>query len=751
MRIFIHGVKRPMVLGVTLFSAIASPAFSQPDPALGRAQVIPAAVAGCEALSISFRTPLQFVDQSLNADQRTLTVRLTRGTTQRAENIAADLIETVPPIPLAGRGTVGVTLDNSQTDPVLVLRFPTAVQPLVQQTGNRSIVISGIGNLSPEFCGALSGSENETASVLPDIGTSDDAEIDAVFAQARTAITEENYTQATQLLTKLIGLGEHSRSAEAQELLGVVRERNGQLAHAKAEYEIYLEKYPDGEGAVRVRQRLAGVLTAQAARPDALREADGNVVTAVDETGTTQTDVRPTGGGRNFGPRPQPQEQLEPEDPAVTGLVTSYYFSNQGSTTINEFTTNSTTTDDQVFQNALVTTLDINGHKDLDGYSLDWRFQGDLENDFTTGGSNTVGLSRLYAELTFGDGEYATKLGRQKLNSSGVFGRFDGALISWDQSERFTYKAVLGAPVSSVKDAPFASAKLLFGASVDITELAPNLDSTFYYVQQNDGSFTDRQAIGIEASYLTDDKSIYGLVDYDLFFNRINTARISGTLILANQSSFSATADFVHSPTLTLGNALQGQSATTLAQLSGTYTLSEMRQLALDRTVDSKSVTLAYSRPLTDNWQLSVDTTLFDTSGSPASGGVAATAAPGLEFYASTQLVGTSIFREGDIVSASARIAETSTSSLFLLDGYTRFSYNERLRLKPRLKIGFRDLKSSTSMEQFFIPSLTADYEINDSSSLEFELGGRISNLDAPSFSEEQNEAFATIGFTYEF
>ena len=49
----------------------------------------------------------------------------------------------------------------------------------------------------------------------------------------------------------------------AQEMLGVSREKNGQLAGAKKEYEIYLKKYPRGEGADRVRQRLFALRTAR--------------------------------------------------------------------------------------------------------------------------------------------------------------------------------------------------------------------------------------------------------------------------------------------------------------------------------------------------------------------------------------------------------------------------------------------------------------------------------------------------------
>ena len=53
----------------------------------------------------------------------------------------------------------------------------------------------------------------------------------------------------------------------------VLREKkNDQLAHAKAEYEEYLQRYPSGEGAARVRQRLSALLTAGKAAPPELRE-----------------------------------------------------------------------------------------------------------------------------------------------------------------------------------------------------------------------------------------------------------------------------------------------------------------------------------------------------------------------------------------------------------------------------------------------------------------------------------------------
>ena len=77
------------------------------------------------------------------------------------------------------------------------------------------------------------------------------AAVENLMQQAQQAIDAEQYIHAVQLLTRLTSMPEHAYSARAQELLGNVREANGQLAHAKAEYETYLQKYPNGEGAAR--------------------------------------------------------------------------------------------------------------------------------------------------------------------------------------------------------------------------------------------------------------------------------------------------------------------------------------------------------------------------------------------------------------------------------------------------------------------------------------------------------------------
>src|SRR6266702_5064019 len=100
------------------------------------------------------------------------------------------------------------------------------------------------------------------APALPEVGRIgsdpplEPAVIKSMLAEVRVAMGSRDYPKAISLLTKLQRQPEFPERARAQELLGLARERAGQLAHAKAEYEEYLRRYPHGEAAERVATRL---------------------------------------------------------------------------------------------------------------------------------------------------------------------------------------------------------------------------------------------------------------------------------------------------------------------------------------------------------------------------------------------------------------------------------------------------------------------------------------------------------------
>ena len=95
---------------------------------------------------------------------------------------------------------------------------------------------------------------------------------ESLMAEGRAAITRENYAAAIRAFTRLVALPENAYSRDAQEFLALSYERRGETARARLEYQKYLERYPSGEDAVRVRQRLAALQSAPA--PAALRAAE---------------------------------------------------------------------------------------------------------------------------------------------------------------------------------------------------------------------------------------------------------------------------------------------------------------------------------------------------------------------------------------------------------------------------------------------------------------------------------------------
>jgi Tfp pilus assembly protein PilF len=61
-----------------------------------------------------------------------------------------------------------------------------------------------------------------------------------LMADARHAMTAGEISRAIQIYTKVLQQPPNAEQQAAQEYLALARERNGQVAHAKAEYERYL-------------------------------------------------------------------------------------------------------------------------------------------------------------------------------------------------------------------------------------------------------------------------------------------------------------------------------------------------------------------------------------------------------------------------------------------------------------------------------------------------------------------------------
>ncbi len=86
--------------------------------------------------------------------------------------------------------------------------------------------------------------------------------VETQLDRARTMVRDGQHHAAIAMLEKLANNPRNPRQDEALELLGVAREKSGQLALAKLTYRQFLQRFPDSPALPRVEQRLDTLVTA---------------------------------------------------------------------------------------------------------------------------------------------------------------------------------------------------------------------------------------------------------------------------------------------------------------------------------------------------------------------------------------------------------------------------------------------------------------------------------------------------------
>ena len=247
-----------------------------------------------------------------------------------------------------------------------------------------------------------------------------------------------------------------------------------------------------------------------------------------------------------------------------------------------------------------------------------FRFSGTQDHNFD-GASDIIGISALYAETSLAELDLMGRVGRQTRNSGGVLGRFDGALASWQANPLMRLNVVTGSPVVSRRDPIFKDEKYFYGASVDVGPIWGGVELSLFAIEQREKSLLDRRAVGAELRYFDPNKTALATIDYDLHFQQLNAAIFSGSWTFFDKSTLYGSVDYRKAPYLSAGNALQGQPFTTLYDMLRFHTKEEIDQLAVDRTATYTSAMVGFSRPLTTNFQVSMDATAVNVSGTIAS------------------------------------------------------------------------------------------------------------------------------------
>ena len=517
------------------------------------------------------------------------------------------------------------------------------------------------------------------------------------LGDARAAMTAHDYPKAIALLTRLQRQPEFPDRARAQELLGLARERSGQMAHAKAEYEEYLRRYPNGEAAERIAFRLKTLQAAEA------KARTGR------EVGAEGRGWQMSGGVSQLA-RYDGLRVTNSAPPLPTSLPTAAQTAQSS---------------------ALFTDLDLVARRRGETFDFIGRLSGGYDKSFIQGGAtpDPTRVSLFSVELLDRPLGLLARLGRQASNSFGILGTFDGLFLSWQFAPSWAINAAGGYPVNLLNISPQTQQSFETLALVYTPRNAHWDANVFVAGQQNDG-MRDRQAVGLEGRYLASHGSLVAVVDYDVFYHSLNTASLLGTLQLPARWNVSFDTERRNSPVLTTGNALIGQPFTDLRQMQQVFTDQEIYQLARDRTPVTSYYSLTMTHPLGQRFQFTAIASATQSAATPASGGVPAQPATGVLPNYQLQLYASNFWQEGDFNVLTLQHGDTQIGRIDSASVTMRFRLGGAWRLAPRFTAERLSQLTDGSNETSYIPSALLDYQ-RGNKLLQFETGAQLGSRKA--------------------
>ncbi len=535
-----------------------------------------------------------------------------------------------------------------------------------------------------------------------------DERLTKMIGMIRHAMTAGEYDKAIRMLESFLEEPENYYTKEAMELLGLARERNGQRAHAKAEYEAFLEKYPEGEDAERVQQRLLGLITAPKTPKEPLRD----------------------------------QEQEQAVEWETYGSLSQNYRRDSVDNPGDE--------NDVVSRSEIETFVDINSRRRSQTLDVRMKLTGSYVADLLDDGDgNDDTLSDAYVDVEHLASRTNFRMGRQRLRSSGIFNRFDGLVLGYELTPDITIRGYAGLPVESSRDVFLNEHKSFMGVSGDIANLFENWDLSLFFINQDVDDLIDRQAIGGEFRYFDQEKSLFGLLDYDIHYGALDILSLQGNWTLADKTRLYMNLDYRQSPLLQTSNALRNyydpdlfaladqiiKPVESIEDLLDFETEDDIYTRAEELSGETTMLQIGASRPLSDSLSISGDVTITNTKGTRQQGTiddisgitshdyVAEVDDTGNEYYYNFQLIKNDLLKPGDIGIFSMRYYDTSTSNTLRLGVSSRYPVTNVWRINPRIDVSYRKRTDNDDTRLMVSPYLRMDYRLRRNFTLEFDGG----------------------------
>ncbi len=540
-----------------------------------------------------------------------------------------------------------------------------------------------------------------------------EAEAAQLMVQARSAIEAKDYASAIDALNRVLNLPPHPMSQEAQELVGVARQLNGETAKARAEYELYLKLYPEGDGAVRVRDRLAGL-----------------------------------GSGVEQGRKDVGVSESRGVEKMLYGSLSQYYYN--GATKIDTSDKAPLLPNSEQFtftdQSTLISSVDLTGRVRSDTSDARIVVRDTYSADFLDDGENENRLYAAYVELERKDWGLSLVGGRQSPPTGGVVERFDGGYIRKSLGRWLRVFGLAGEPIVYDID----SDRFFYEGGVEIGRSGDPWGLTLYGFEQTIDGIADRRTVGGEFRYFSNGASVYSLVDYDVLYEDLNIMLTQGNWQNSHRTSVNIIIDRRKTPTLQTANALIGEPVTSIQELLDRGVTEEiLRDRARAVTADSTLYLLGITQTLSGHWQVGGDVRANRVSATEGTSLLPPAPDTGWIYTYTLQTTATAIFSRADVNVLSVGFIEAPTYSgpLVLLSNTTSW---RNWRIEPAIRYYDQNDEAGTKLTRIN-GGLRLSYRIRNSVSLEAEAGYELTKTDSTFAEDETRREFYSIGYRWDF
>ncbi len=493
----------------------------------------------------------------------------------------------------------------------------------------------------------------------------------ALMERGMDAMAGGDYELAVQIFTKVLSVPAPELHPEALEYLGLARERNGQAAHARAEYQKYLERYPDGEGARRVAQRLQALTTISGDVPEPLRPA------SIDRA---------------------PSELRYDWN----GSAAIHY--NRAKLFLDGF-------DDQVLDSSQISDVYLNGRILSRDYEVEATIDARQRLDFLTQSmGDDARVNSLLVEFSERGPGFWGNIGRQR-GRGGVLGRFDGGRIGYRPVDWLDISVLGGYSLDTWRSDDFNTDRYQVGMVTSVLAIGDLFDTELYTNYQHEDGLVYRAAIGGEFRHLRPQHSLVAAFDYDVHFASLNLAMLIADVQVSPKLSLNSHLEYRNSPFLTLGNALIGQGVDSISRLRNTYSSAAMRDLAEDRTAHMATLNLGATYRITDAYEVMGNWTASNLSRTDTSGGVIGQPGTGFEFSYFAQLVAYGLLQKQGVSTVGVAVFDGDQYNRYALQLSGRYAIWPKLRVNPILRVELQDIVGADDLLAC-IPRLRIDYTL---------------------------------------